>query len=524
MPLAVRCPSCSTTLKVSEKLAGKQGKCPKCASVVTVPAEAGAAIKLTASPPNAQPAQAPSANRPAQAPSASAHAPQTVPSPPQRTVAATTPAATKPNSTAQSLPSLEEQRTAKLLAAIQGKIHPVRPSLLYLLSAILVSCAIVVLPIVYICLTAAVGAATVWHAVYSTRLFSSMPIRIAIFVYLTPLFAGVVLLAVMIKPLFARPTGFHRSRSLTPFAEPRLFAFVEKLCAAVGAPMPRRIDIDADVNASASLRRGGLSLFSDDLVLTIGIPLVACLNIREFAGVLAHEFGHFSQRGAMRLGYFVNKVNGWFVRAVYERDSWDLFLTDTADDAHFSVQIACGLAALCVAITRGILWLFMVASVLISRLLLREQEFHADLHEIRFSGSESFMETMKRIHLIGAANQEVMKDLIMRLQSGSLPDSFPKLVQKTLQELPRKTTNRVLSDLESGKTQFLDTHPSAKARMARAERAAAPGIFHLEVPATVLLSNFPASAQNVTLDIYRDIFGPRFNPNCLVDSDQLASE
>ncbi len=37
------------------------------------------------------------------------------------------------------------------------------------------------------------------------------------------------------------------------------------------------------------------SLWGNDLVLTIGLPLVAGLSAKEFAGILAHEFGHFTQ-------------------------------------------------------------------------------------------------------------------------------------------------------------------------------------------------------------------------------------
>ena len=58
--------------------------------------------------------------------------------------------------------------------------------------------------------------------------------------------------------------------------------------------MPKRIDLDCQLNAAASLRRGALSLFGNDLVLTIGLPLVAGLNVQQFAGVIGHEFGHFT--------------------------------------------------------------------------------------------------------------------------------------------------------------------------------------------------------------------------------------
>jgi hypothetical protein len=52
----------------------------------------------------------------------------------------------------------------------------------------------------------------------------------------------------------------------------------------------------------------------NDLVLTIGLPLVAGFNLREFAGVLAHEFGHFSQGVGMRISYVIRSISFWFTR------------------------------------------------------------------------------------------------------------------------------------------------------------------------------------------------------------------
>ena len=102
----------------------------------------------------------------------------------------------------------------------------------------------------------------------------------------------------MFKPILSRPKRKERDWSLDPDDEPLVFAFVNKVCDVVRAPKPKRIDIDTNVNASASFRRGMLSMLGNDLVLTIGLPLVAGLTLRQLAGVLAHEFGHFfSGRG-----------------------------------------------------------------------------------------------------------------------------------------------------------------------------------------------------------------------------------
>ena len=57
--------------------------------------------------------------------------------------------------------------------------------------------------------------------------------------------------------------------------------------------------------------------------MNLGLPLVAGMNTRQLAAVLAHELGHCSQFFALRLGYVINNIDAWFVRVVYERDTWD---------------------------------------------------------------------------------------------------------------------------------------------------------------------------------------------------------
>ena len=71
-----------------------------------------------------------------------------------------------------------------------------------------------------------------------------------------PIVVGSLVVIFMVKPLFAGyADGMHPMR-LLPQAEPRLFRFIEEVCRKVGAPMPVRVEIDCDLNASASFRNG----------------------------------------------------------------------------------------------------------------------------------------------------------------------------------------------------------------------------------------------------------------------------
>ena len=48
--------------------------------------------------------------------------------------------------------------------------------------------------------------------------------------------------------------------------------------------MPRRIYLDCELNAGAGLRRGWLSFLGNDLVMYLGLPLVAGLNTTATRG------------------------------------------------------------------------------------------------------------------------------------------------------------------------------------------------------------------------------------------------
>ena len=82
-----------------------------------------------------------------------------------------------------------------------------------------------------------------------------------------------LLVLFMVKPLFARRVRGAQPLALNPAVEPTLFAFIARICESVGAPMPQRIDLDCQLNASAGFRHGPLNFRRDSLVLTIGLPL-----------------------------------------------------------------------------------------------------------------------------------------------------------------------------------------------------------------------------------------------------------
>jgi hypothetical protein len=322
------------------------------------------------------------------------------------------------------------------------------------------------------------------------------------------MFAGAVLVFFMIKPLFARRASHAQPLALNPGAEPLLFAFVTKLCQTVGAPFPTRIDIDCQLNASASFRRGAFSFLGHDLVLTIGLPLVAGLSLREFAGVLAHEFGHFTQGFGMRLTYVIRSVNGWFARVVFERDAWDLMLEEAAQVQDARLAILIGFARLGVWFSRQWLKLLMWIGHSIGCFMLRQMEYDADSYQFKLAGSAAFENTMRQLHILGATLDRTYKDLRTSWNlNRRLPDDFPAYFLKHAGQVSAAERTRLEDTMGLAPSGLFDTHPSNGDRIRRARQAGEPGVFDLDAPATVLFSNFVIPARQVTVLHYHDDLG-----------------
>ena len=199
-----------------------------------------------------------------------------------------------------------------LLKAVEGEIEPVPISTKYRVGIILIGGVMLLLPVAYVVLLLLLGHTVYWQVTYLGATSNApgsvdgdMKALAILCVILIP-----VVLVFLLKPLLYRdPKEEGTPQRLKESAEPFLFEYVAAICDSVGSPVPKSIRVNCEVNASASLRRGFVSLFSDDLTLTIGLPLAAGMTVRELTGVLAHEFGHFAQTTGMRASFITSNHN-----------------------------------------------------------------------------------------------------------------------------------------------------------------------------------------------------------------------
>ena len=403
-------------------------------------------------------------------------------------------------------------------------IAPARVSAAYRAGLLITAIAMMLLPLLYVLLVGATSAAVWMHVTRNTWLLADGVTQWRLLAYATPAIAGVVLVFFMVKPIFARPARRQDALTVTPESEPLLFTTIDEICRQVGSPRPRRVDVNCTVNASAGFMGRVVNPFRRDLVLTIGLPLVAGLTVRQFAGVLAHEFGHFAQGGAMRLTGVGRGVNGWFGRVVYQRDEWDEKLERWSKEWSWQFQLVLYVARAGVWLSRLILKGLMHGGHAISCFMMRQMEYDADSYEAKLAGTDAFITTAGRLRELNAAAQFAYRDLRDGYQRGALPHDFAGFIAERCRHLPDDLLAKVREHANETTGTF-DTHPCDSDRITAVRNIAAPGVIvGAETPAMELFHDFHALSVAASRHHFEHDLGIDVGALTFVDTDAAIRE
>lgn len=378
------------------------------------------------------------------------------------------------------------------------------------------ACVIALAVLMYVAIIVLVIWGVVWHMGEHADFAGSGRGRGAIatfIVYLAPAIIGGILVLMLIKPLFAPSAGSSGRLELKEFEELKLHTFVQNVCDVIGAPAPRRIEIDCDINASAGFRRGLVSVLSPgDMTLTIGLPLVAGMSKRQFAGVLAHEFGHFSQGTGMRASYIVSTVQNWMVRAAYEPDGWDERVTNALAQLGGWGGIIALACALCAWVVRLVLKGIVLVVSIVCTFMFKQMEFDADRYQIRLAGSPAFEPSFHRLADMSTAYGRVINECRVAMnRSHEVPENLPAMVADMARRLTPEARAEAREKMEREKVGLIATHPATKDRFAQARELNEPGLYTDEAPARELFGDFDGACVRATTRHWQLMFGPYFS-------------
>ena len=145
---------------------------------------------------------------------------------------------------------------------------------------------------------------------HSTRIHSPKAYFIMIIIWAAMWWFCLQLSWYLIKPLFVIHKPSHDNYKEIQTADcPELFAVIRELAKSTGNAMPKHVYLSAELNACVFYNSVSLwsILFPTPKNLMIGTGLLHGFSQDELKAILAHEFGHFSQK-TMKIGVITSRL------------------------------------------------------------------------------------------------------------------------------------------------------------------------------------------------------------------------
>ena len=338
--------------------------------------------------------------------------------------------------------------------------------------------------IVYILLLALAIALTILSLIGGFYIIAAKPMVITIGLGVGLASLGFFILAFLFKFIFKKHK-IDRSQltEITAQTEPKLFKFINDIVEEVHTDFPKKIYVSTEVNASVFYDSNFWSMFFPiKKNLQIGLGLVNTITEQEFKAILAHEFGHFSQK-SMKVGSYVYNVNQVIFNMLYDNESFDQMIQKWANiSGYFSIFVA-----IAVKIIGGIQWILkkMYDYININYLALsREMEFHADEVAANVAGYLPLKESLLRMDLADHSYNSVINFYENKLSENIKSENIYKEQNFVLNflanesELPFKNNLPLVSAIDLSKYNKSKliikdqwaSHPSTEDRIANLER------------------------------------------------------
>jgi Zn-dependent protease with chaperone function len=414
----------------------------------------------------------------------------------------------------------DKQSEASARAWLSGDPPPIRTRAGYAGGLLLVGAVTAFVAGCYVTMLVGGAGGAWWWAVHGREIIPHSPFPfVEAFELVLPVLCGVALVLALAKPVLAPKRRRPAALPLDHALHPELFRFVGEVCRAVEAPLPSRIDVNCDVNASVSFREGFASFWGNDLVLTFGLPLAAGLNVRQFAFVLAHEFGHFRQGAGIRASWVAGAFNAWLARLALQPDGWDAAF-DRAARIHPFLIVGTMAARFVAWLGKKILLALMAFSQAAWCHLSRRLEYDADRCAAGIAGSDEGVSSLQTIAVLDAASRDAYASLDEMWRVRTMTEDFPGLVVHHAHQMPDQRRRDLVKMLLGQNSGRFDTHPAPRDRYAALDRLALPGVVAFDAPASVLFGDFQDLCRTVSLTHYRRDLGLAVDESRLADARQ----
>lgn len=310
-----------------------------------------------------------------------------------------------------------------------------------------VTLALLLFVIVYVILFALALGAAVSLTYWGIQLILLRPALFTLLIGGGLSLTGCLFFYFMIKFIFFRAEkSTDTDVEISPADYPVLYAFITDISNQIGTDKPKKIALFPGVNASVHYDSAFLSMFFPAKKnLNIGMGLVSSVNVSEFKAIIAHEFGHFSQK-SMRIGSYVYNFNKIIYNMLYENNGFNKIL-ESIGKTHAYISL---FAALTAKIIISIQWVLQGIYVLLNKTnmsLSREMEHHADAIAGWASGSNHLISGLQRIEIGDTCFKQMTDYLNKMIVENKKPENVYPLLTEFIKDYARTNNYELINNL-----------------------------------------------------------------------------
>lgn len=311
------------------------------------------------------------------------------------------------------------------------------------------------------------------------------------FSFLLAISVCIYLIFALLSPLFTRQPRERHRLTLQRGQELVLFGFVDYLAKVMDAPVPQRIDVMQEPDISVSYRQKDNQ--TKELIMILGLPLVAGLSLGELVGFLSRELSVYAYRPGGDLQLFIARQHRRGERILADYAAYQDSLGSRFDErmqggqVGFLTVIVSFLAFVFFSSTRWVVMFFVKLSEWISLLPRRWAVRDAERFQRQMVGSGLTESGLAK----QSALRESYRQLVLSLDDLSKSRDEDDEAPAVLDHLP---VQLALSSLDA------DNSPQrSRVGNPRGKQV----IFESSLPSTVLFQDFADLARKATTDFYR---------------------
>jgi len=336
------------------------------------------------------------------------------------------------------------------------------------------------------------------------QMFALIPYApLAAVAYAIVLLVGLVLVAMLLKPLLALRVVRSPTVTLAEAQEPDLFAFVADICESIQVPPPAEIALSHDatlaVHFQDDIRNG---LLKGGTVLVLGMPLLASLNVRQLAAAIAQAMHGWAPREAPRTVRLIEHITDWMQRGLHQQDIVDRLLERWRERSERAAT-AYAVVHRLVVWSRQPLRLNLRLSHLLAGRLFQRRITQADAAARHLAGNADFRHMMEQGRVLDYMTQKTLPTLTrMWRDRAELPGNIAMAVVAQASHLPADVHGQLRLRQEQHIARTHALLPSDAQRLAWLDRQQEPGQYRCTSESALLFRRFGKLMHSITMRYY----------------------